>query len=386
MSTPHHGRHELGQNFLSDRRVIADIVEIVSRTNGPIIEIGAGDGALTIPLQRLARPLTAVEVDARRARRLAQRTVRSAPGPASRPTEVVAADFLRYPLPRSPHVVVGNLPFHLTTAILRRLLHGPGWTTAVLLMQWEVARRRAAVGGATMMTAQWWPWFEFGLARKVSAASFTPRPAVDAGLLTITRRSRPLVDVADRARYQALVHRVFTGRGHGMAQILQRLPTPVPRTWLRANGIAPNSLPRQLSAAQWAALFEQTRLTGAQRVDRPRDVQHGRAHRRRGGEVDRPATHHKQTGPVVGQRQPQRGRDADADPDDQRTAPPVTRHHQGERRDEDQADHQDRPLTGEHLAGEFLWRHASFDSSASTTLVSRKARVNGPTPPGLGDT
>lgn len=377
MSKPHHGRHELGQNFLSDRRVIADIVEIVSHTTGPIIEIGAGDGALTVPLQGLVRPLTAIEVDARRAHRLAQRTAKS--------TEIVVADFLRHPLPHSPHVVVGNLPFHLTTAILRRLLHGLGWTTAVLVVQWEVARRRAAVGGATMMTAQWWPWFEFALAQKIPASSFRPRPAVDAGLLTITRRNRPLVDSADRARYQALVHRVFTGRGRGMAQILQRLPTPVPRNWLRANGVAPNALPRQLSAAQWAALHEAT-LAGTERVDRPRDVQHGRAHRRGGGEVDRPAPHHKQTRPLIGQRQPQRRGDPDADPDDQCAAAPVTGHHQGERRDEDQADHQDRPLTGEHLADELSCRHASFDSSASTTLVSRKARVNGPTPPGLGDT
>ncbi|WP_454788870.1 23S ribosomal RNA methyltransferase Erm [Mycolicibacterium lutetiense] len=242
MPSSHHGRHEYGQNFLCDRRVIADVVKIVSRTTGPIVEIGAGDGALTLPLQRLNRPLTAIEIDRRRAHRLADRTA----------AEVVSADFLQYRLSRVPHVVVGNLPFHLTTAILRRLLHGPGWTDAVLLMQWEVARRRAAVGGATMMTAQWWPWFEFDLARKVSADAFRPRPGVDAGLLTIQRRGQPLVPWADRRRYQALAHEVFTGRGRGMAQILR--PHVDPR-WLQANGIHPSALPRDLSAQQWAALF-----------------------------------------------------------------------------------------------------------------------------------
>lgn len=244
MLPPQHGRHELGQNFLCDHRVVADIIEIVSRTTGPILEVGAGDGALTLPLQGLGRPLTVVEIDHRRAQRLADRTA-----PA---TTVVSGDFIRYRLPRTPHVIVGNLPFHLTTAILRRLLHGPGWTDAVLLVQWEVARRRAAVGGASMMTAQWWPWFEFGLARKVSAAAFRPRPGVDGGLLTITRRIDALVDHTDRSGYQAMVHRVFTGRGRGMAQILGKRVT---RGWLRANGIAPSALPRDLRAAQWAALF-----------------------------------------------------------------------------------------------------------------------------------
>ncbi|MGV0808068.1 23S ribosomal RNA methyltransferase Erm [Mycolicibacterium setense] len=246
MPSTQHGRHEYGQNFLCDRRVVADIVKIVARTTGPIVEIGAGDGALTLPLQRLGRPLTAIEIDRRRARRLANRTS----------AEVLSTDFLKYRLPHTPHVVVGNLPFHLTTAILRRLLHGPGWTDAVLLMQWEVARRRAAIGGATMMTAQWWPWFEFDLARKVSADAFRPRPGVDGGLLTIRRRDEPLIPWADRRDYQALAHEVFTGRGRGLAQILR---PHVDRRWLQANGIHPLALPRELSAQQWAALFAAVR-------------------------------------------------------------------------------------------------------------------------------
>ncbi len=249
MSHPHSGRHELGQNFLHDRGVIDAIVQTVARTDGPIVEVGAGNGALTCALQKLGRPLIAIEIDRRRAARLATR--------ASPSTDVVRADFLKYPLPRAPHVIVGNLPFHLTTAMLRRILHSPGWTDAVLLVQWEVARRRAAVGGATMMTAQWWPWFEFGLVQKVSASSFRPQPSVDGGLMTISRRADPLVAHADRRRYQAMVHQVFTGRGHGLAQILGRqMPRRLAQTWLRCNGIHASTLPRDLSAAQWADLFE----------------------------------------------------------------------------------------------------------------------------------
>jgi 23S rRNA (adenine-N6)-dimethyltransferase len=171
----------------------------------------------------------------------------------------VRADFLRYRLPQTPHVIVGNLPFHLTTAILRRILHGPGWTDAVLLVQWEVARRRAAIGGATMMTAQWWPWFEFGLVQRVSADSFQPRPSVDGGVLTVRRRTEPLVNARHRRSYQSTVHRVFTGRGNGIAQILdRRLPRRVARQWLRDNAIRACALPRDLDARQWVDLFTVT--------------------------------------------------------------------------------------------------------------------------------
>ncbi|MFE2752642.1 23S ribosomal RNA methyltransferase Erm [Actinosynnema sp. NPDC059335] len=248
MRTHHDGRHENGQNFLVDRAVIATVVDLVAPTRGPILEIGPGSGALTLPLAALGRPLTAVEIDPDRVRELRRRV-----GPG---TSVVHADFLRHRLPTGPYVLVGNLPFHLTTAVLRRVLHAGHWTDAVLLVQWEVARRRAGVGGATMMTAQWWPWYSFELVRRVPAAAFRPRPAVDGGLLTATRRPTPLVDARDRRRYQAFVHGVFTGRGRGVPAIV-RAAHPWARTaaWARRHGVTDGTLPRDLTAAQWADLF-----------------------------------------------------------------------------------------------------------------------------------
>ncbi|WP_181775165.1 23S ribosomal RNA methyltransferase Erm [Amycolatopsis pittospori] len=245
MRTQRPGRHELGQNFLIDRKTIATVVGLVADTTGPVVEIGAGDGALTLPLHRLGRRLTAIELDDRRAARLAGRV------PA--PTEIVTADFLRFSLPTTPHVLVGNLPFHLTTAMLRHVLHAPGWTEAVLLVQWEVARRRAGVGGATMMTAQWWPWFEFRLVARVPATAFRPMPGVDGGVLTMTRRTRPLVGHADRERYQAFVRRAFTGRGRGIDEILAA--SRETRRWLREEGVPPTALPKSLTAPQWAEVF-----------------------------------------------------------------------------------------------------------------------------------
>ncbi|RSM79261.1 23S ribosomal RNA methyltransferase Erm [Amycolatopsis sp. WAC 01375] len=243
MRTQRPGRHELGQNFLIDRNTIETVVRLVAVTDGPIIEIGPGDGALTLPLQRLGRRLTGVEVDDRRAARLA--------GRVQPPTEIVTADFLRFTPPPTPYVLVGNLPFHLTTALLRRVLTAPMWTDAVLLTQWEVARRRAGVGGATMMTAQWWPWFEFRLVSRVPATAFRPRPGVDGGLLTMTRRERPLVE--DRERYQDFVRRVFTGRGRRIAEMLGA--SRETRRWLQEERIPPTALPKTLTARQWAEVF-----------------------------------------------------------------------------------------------------------------------------------
>ncbi|MBO0679961.1 23S ribosomal RNA methyltransferase Erm [Mycolicibacterium sp. S2-37] len=255
MPTFRAGRHELGQNFLTDRKTIDTIVDLVSRTRGPIIEIGSGGGALTLPLQSLGRRVTAIEIDERQARGL-----RSRIDPTT--TTIVHGDFLRFSLPPTPHTIVGNLPFHLTTAILRRILHADAWTAATLVVQWEVARRRAAVGGATMMTAQWWPWYSFLLAGRVPASAFTPSPAVDAGIMTINRRRTPLVDPALRGGYAAFVHAVFTGRGHGLHQILPKVVAgPAKQSvakWLVDQPFSRTPLPRDLSAEQWSELFALT--------------------------------------------------------------------------------------------------------------------------------
>lgn len=251
MPTYRHGRHEHGQNFLHDKTIQKTVVERVQATTGPIIEIGPGAGALTKPLASLERPLTAVEIDSRLARSLEKQLHPQ--------IEVVHGDFLHHRLPETAHVLVGNLPFHQTTAMLRHILRAPGWTHAVLIVQWEVARRRAGVGGATMMTAQWSPWFTFELGQRVPARAFTPAPSVDGGLLTITRRETPLLSRRERKAYQAMAHQVFTGRGRGIVEITTRAGffdrARDARKWATASGLDPIALPKDLSARQWADLY-----------------------------------------------------------------------------------------------------------------------------------
>lgn len=252
---PHHhaGAHELGQNYLRDQRTIARIVELVARTDGPIVEWGPGNGALTLPLAGLGRPLEAVEIDPCAASRLARRV-----GPQ---VTVRHGDLLRHN-PARGSTLVANLPYHLTTPALRHLLTRRGWDAAVLMTQWEVARKRAAVGGATMMTAQWWPWFEFSLDRRIPASAFRPRPGVDSGLLLVDRRQVPLLPLREQRAYQHVIRRIFTGRGRGLEQILRRsagLSAGQARAFCDRFGYRPLELPRSVDPAHWAEAFRLVR-------------------------------------------------------------------------------------------------------------------------------
>ncbi|HET8779390.1 MAG TPA: 23S ribosomal RNA methyltransferase Erm [Agromyces sp.] len=257
------GRHELGQNFLVDRRVVARIVASVAATQGPIIELGAGSGALTRELAGLGRPLTALEIDPRRADALRREFHRGFGRGRDRGVTVVQADALAWRYPTRPHVIVGNVPFHLTTAIMRALLARGHWTDAILLTQWEVARRRCGVGGSSLLTAQWHPWFSFSLHERVPSRAFRPVPSVDGGVFSIERRAEPLVDAADRAVYQAFVAEAYRGRGRGLAQILTRTSRPLrpdsARRLLGSLGLPDRVLPSRLGGEDWAAIWASVR-------------------------------------------------------------------------------------------------------------------------------
>jgi 23S rRNA (adenine-N6)-dimethyltransferase len=112
-------------------------------------------------------------------------------------------------MPRRPHRVIGSLPFGATTAILHHLLDDPDscLVRADLIVQWEVARKRAVMPPSTLLSATWAPWWSFEIVRRLPAAAFRPIPSVDAAVLCATRRDPPLLPLRMAAPYAAFVRR-----------------------------------------------------------------------------------------------------------------------------------------------------------------------------------
>ncbi len=223
-----------------------------------MLDIGAGNGLISAALVRRGAQVLAIERDPGLARRL---RAKFATWPA---VTVVEGDVLKTPLPAGPFRVVANIPFGITTKILRHLLDADALTRADMIVQAEVARKRGTGGRGTLLNACWEPWFEFGTGARIAAAAFRPRPRVDAAVLIVTRRSPPLVDPASRPGYTAFVTAAFEGARPTVASALARA---IPRARFaglaRELGFGAGALPSQLTVDQWAGLF---RAAGASAV------------------------------------------------------------------------------------------------------------------------
>ncbi len=237
-------RKSLGQHFLTDRRIlgrIADALEL--RGDETVLEIGPGRGALTDLLAPRAGRLVAIEYDRALAVLLRERY-------ASSPNVIVAeADVLSVSLgelAQGPYVLVGNVPYYITTPILFHALVPPRADRAVYLVQKEVADRLAAhpgtkeYGALTVNVA--------ALARaetvfRVPAGAFSPPPKVESAVVRITPHENALVAPEEerafrhssRARSACDASRCVASSGHCMRSA-QTKPMPCCN--------APASIPR----------------------------------------------------------------------------------------------------------------------------------------------
>jgi 23S rRNA (adenine-N6)-dimethyltransferase len=244
------GAAATGRHFLAGRRLAAELVERAGVTRADlVVEIGAGTGLLTEALAERAGRVLAVERDPR----LAARTARRLAG--HRNVRVVAGDALRMPLPRRPFRVVANLPFGVTTGVLRRLLADPRTRLhrADLVVQWEVARRWAGGRPSTPDIVRVGAWWALEVAGRLEPACFRPPPSVAAGLLVATRRPPP--PVAGRQRLDALLREAFR---HPAVPLRRSLVPPLSQGQLRRLaadlGFPPGARPAALDPAQWAGV------------------------------------------------------------------------------------------------------------------------------------
>lgn len=245
-------RPALSQTFLSSDAVALQLVtEAQLGPSDLVLEIGAGSGTLTRALATRAGRVVAIEIDQRWAARLRERFAGDAK------VEVVEGDALALPLPDRPFSVVSNLPFHRSSALLRKLLDNPApaLLRAELIVAWGFAIGRASVYPTRLASLSWQPWFELVVTRRLAARLFRPAPAADAAVLSIRPRQRPLLSRAERSQFLALVRQGYRS-GRGLRESLGRAASGPRWERLAAElGFAPSARAVELDVWQWVAVF-----------------------------------------------------------------------------------------------------------------------------------
>lgn len=257
-------RHGLSQNFLADVRVLeAILAEAGPAPGGRIVEIGPGLGILTEALLDAGATVVAVELDHGLAAFLRERLA----GPiAAGRLAIVEADALDLDLTAlaaPPYDVVANLPYHITSPVLHRLLgEPPRPRRLVLMLQREVAERIAAPPGAMSYLSVFVQYHaRVRVAFRVPPSAFEPAPAVESAVAVLEPfpdDDRPLDAIGEDALWR-LVQAAFRERRKMLHNVLGRqLPIPPDRvaTALGTARIDPGRRPQTLGVGEWLALRE----------------------------------------------------------------------------------------------------------------------------------
>ena len=252
-------RKSLGQHFLTDRRILGRIADALQlQGHETVLEIGPGRGALTDILAERANRLVAIEYDRALAALLRERYAR-------RGNVIVAeADVLEVSLgdlAAGPYVLVGNVPYYITTPILFHALTPPRADRAVYLVQREVAQRLVARPGSKEYGALTVNVSAVARAETlfgVPSGAFAPPPRVESAVVRITPLATPLVAQQEEPRLRHLVQSAFGLRRKQMRRVvrtLYSLDAEAADALLESAGIDGEVRPEVLSVEQFVGLL-----------------------------------------------------------------------------------------------------------------------------------
>lgn len=255
---------DLGQHFLIDQDVLDAIIEAARITNeDQVVEIGPGIGVLTKELLKKTKNVTAIELDTRLIPLLYFYTDPETP-------KVIQANALHTEMPDTPYKVVANIPYHITSPLLRHIFlparsersNRSGGeskvqpTSLTLLIQREVAEKicdTESAGILTILVAL------FGTPRivcKVPPSSFLPAPEVDSAVLQIDCYEKPKARRETIEEILKLTKIAFSQKRKMLRNSFATFPGGL--ELLSALGIDEKRRPETLTVDEWIALAHES--------------------------------------------------------------------------------------------------------------------------------
>ncbi len=257
-------KKQLGQHFLRDAAVVDRIVRAIDPQPGErLVEIGPGQGALTLPLLRrilavagdvVPDPaLTVIEFDRDL---IAGLEILSA---SIAPLRIVHADVLNVELGTlgegGPIRLVGNLPYNISSPILfHALRHAAAITDMHFMLQKEVVDRMAAAPGSKVygrLSVMLQAHARVQSLFTVPPGAFRPPPKVDSAVVRLVPRPAGEIGIVDQTLFSRIVAAAFGQRRKTLRNALSELCPP---TWLEEVGIDPGDRAERIAVADFIAL------------------------------------------------------------------------------------------------------------------------------------
>lgn len=239
---------QYSQNLLRNPQLIRELYERTSlRHDATVIDIGAGTGTIASVLAKYVRNVIAVEYEPRMFGKLRENMQRY-------PNVTIhEGDFLTMELPKTPYSIFANIPFHLSSPIINRLIETDRPPESVyLIVQKQFGRKLIADSDPEHFTSQLGMVvgvrYETKIRKNLDRTDFFPHPAVDTVFLQMLRRASPLIEPS---RFEA--YRTFTTECFSDPKKLAKLPIDM-------IGLKPGGSPSRVTLKQWVKLFNNQKV------------------------------------------------------------------------------------------------------------------------------
>ena len=241
-------KKHFGQNFLQDEAIIAQIIQLVSPERARrIIEIGPGTGALTNSLAATGVPLTLIEFDTDLIAPLKQRYANQ------NHVTVHHQDALQLQLNQGPYLIVGNLPYNISSPLLIHLMKQSEYIErAVFMLQKELVQRICADPGVKAfgrLSVMIQHRFDCFAALTVPPEAFNPVPKVDSQIIELIPKQNPTE--VDLSSLEFIVKQAFAQRRKTIRNNLKKWFSD---DTLKSLNIDPQQRPETLTVHQYEQL------------------------------------------------------------------------------------------------------------------------------------
>ncbi|MDG0875714.1 rRNA adenine N(6)-methyltransferase family protein [Paenibacillus thiaminolyticus] len=243
-----------GKHLLLNERIVREMMDKAKiRPADTVVDLGAGTGAFTFVLAEKAGNVIAIENDPEFANMLRRKSKEH------NNITIVERDIQKAYLPKQPFCVVSNIPFSITTPILRMLMDAPAssFQRAALILDYGAAKGLTARLIRHPRLLIWRTGFDIELVKLIPRHYFAPPPSVDTAMVLIRRKAQPPVAPKHSHTFAALAEYALKRPDLPLHAALQGIFTPPQMKHLvRCLGISRDIPACALNERQWGIVFQ----------------------------------------------------------------------------------------------------------------------------------